>query len=323
MKAYSHSAVFDTLKATQEKISDNYTSLQYLQTLDLFLWRALTPIYEACPVFFENYLAKVVAYQTAKASTKVTSGERSRLPIHLFNFLTEPDKGKALQHARSLCINRGILFGLITLFLKNLKYYEKLHSPFYKIPDFMRQSRMHYIEQRMGANSTSTLYNALQQVHYWEEKAREWRSRIIEKYTRMTIMQAKVTYQDYNHYVPLDDVAQIFMSVMTRAIDRCDARQGVLTTFIQNWLKSARSEVGELAKSQTDQSYESLLDEHGDAITDVLGSTDADTSYELYQTLAAVAKKVDPSGVVRSQLQIPDLLSNEQIRFLTLLRANP
>lgn len=321
-KNYSHSVVFDALKATQEKISDNYTSLQYLQTLDLFLWRALEPIYQECPVFFENYLAKIVANQALKASTKVTSGDRSRLPIHLFNFITEPNPEKAFEHAKSLSINRGILFGLIAIFLRLLKHYEQLNSPFYDIPDVIRRSRMHNIEQQIGARKGGSLYGAIHQVKYWEAKARDWRSRIIEKYTRMTIMQAKVTYQDYNHYVDLDDVVQVYMSVMTRAIDRCDARQGVLTTFIQNWLKSARSEVGELAKGQTDQSYESLLDDHGDAITDILGTTRADNSLELYEELARVAKEVDPAGIVRSQLHIPDLLSREQLSLLRLLKAN-
>src|ERR1700758_257407 len=98
-KSYTHSKAFETLKATQESITENLTSLQYLQTLDLFLWRALEPIHAECPSLFNNYLAKITAHQSLKASTKFTSDDRTKLPIHLFNALTSPDPKKAHEHA--------------------------------------------------------------------------------------------------------------------------------------------------------------------------------------------------------------------------------
>lgn len=308
-RSYGHSQVFETLKATDEKIDGNYTSLQYLQTLDMFLWNALTPIYEECPQFFHIYVAKIIAKQSSKASAKFSSDDRSKLPMHLFNMITEPDPAKSLEHAKAMYLNRGTLFGLIYLFLSFTKDYERLQSPFIKMDSLKRRREIHQIELKVGLRDGGNLHRALQQVKYWEAKAREWRSQIIEKYYRMTINHAKTTYVDYNHFISLDDVIQIFVSTMTRAIDRCDARQGVLTTFIQNWLKSARSKVASLCKGQTDQSFESLSEEYGDAITELIGSTDEDRSLELYQTLAAAAKKVDKVGLTRYVLGIPEFLT--------------
>jgi hypothetical protein len=309
-RSYTHSEVFEKIKATDEKIKDNYTSLQYLQTLDMFIWEALEPIYEECPHFFRCYIAKIVARQSAKASAKFSSSDRGKLPILLFNFLTELNPKKALEHVKDMNLNRGILFGLINLFLAFTHEYEKLNSPFHKLDPLVRRYRIYKIEQRVGLRPQGNLFRAIQQVRYWDVRARTWRSQIIEKYHRMTLNYAKTTYVDYNHFIPLDDVVQIFLTTMTRAIDRCNAKQGVLTTFIQNWLKSARSEVADLCKGQTDQSFETLSEEYGDAISEVIGFTEEDRTAELYELLAAKAKVVDKIGLTRYSLGIPEFLTS-------------
>src|SRR6202171_4160098 len=120
--SYQHSKSFEQLKGINESITGNLTSLQYLQTLDMFLWHALEPIFGECPSLFNNYVAKVVAQQSLHSSTKFSSVDRQKLPILLFNLLSESDSKKAYEHARSMHINRGLLFGFISLFLNRLKY---------------------------------------------------------------------------------------------------------------------------------------------------------------------------------------------------------
>src|ERR1700686_2345623 len=104
-KDYSHSRVFDVMKNTKEGIRENLTSLQYLQTLDYFLWEALKPIAAECPSFFYNYLVKVVARQSLKPSAKLTSGERNKMAVHLFNTLTSASPSKSFDQAKLLYIN--------------------------------------------------------------------------------------------------------------------------------------------------------------------------------------------------------------------------
>jgi hypothetical protein len=319
--AYQHSKSFEQLKGINESITGNLTSLHYLQTLDMFLWRSIEPIHAECPAFFNNYIAKVVAQQSLKASTKFSSEEdrHAKLPILLFNMLSEPEPRKAHEHAKALHINRGILFGFVSLFLNRLTFYEKLHSPFFNMDSVYRKSEMLRIEQEMGVRPGGSLYAALQQVRYWDEKARDFKGKIVQKYTRMAIMQAKNTYNDFNHYVKLDDVVQIYLLVVSKAVDRCDSRQGVLTTFIMNWFKSARSEVADLAKSQNDQSYEELTEEHGDSVSDIIGFSTPDTSSELEQHISYVAKQMDRQGYLRGPLHIPEFVTREQVRVLESL----
>lgn len=318
MKDYEHSESFSKLKNIREKIEKNLTSLEYLQTLDMFLWNALSPIQDECPSFFNNYIAKVVSNQTLKSSTKFSSDDRSKLPIHLFNLVTTHDTVKAREHVKKMFLNRGLSFGLIQLFLKKLAGYEKLNSPFVEMDNTVRKSQMWKIERAVGLRVGGSLYHCILQVKYWYEKAHKWKEMITEKYYRLALNSAQATYKDYNHYIKLDDIVQIYLMVTSRAIDRCDARQGVLTTFIQNWFKSGRSEVADLAKTQSDQSYESLVEELGDSVSDVIGYVEQDTSTELIEHIAFIAKPLDRLGIIRAPMGIPEIVSTEHRAILEM-----
>ncbi len=311
-KAYGHSKVFEVMKNTKEGITNNLTSLQYLQTLDYFLWHALESIATECPDLFANYVAKVTARQSLKSSAKLTSGDRHKMPVQLFNVLMAKSPAKTFELSRGLFINRGILFGFISLFCNKLRYYADLQRGHHNIDPIARSTTIRSIEAYMGVRPSGNLYGALLQTQYWDTKARAFKALIVEKYTRMAVLQAQNTYKDFNHSVELDDVVQVYLVVMARAIDRCDARQGVLTTFIQNWFKSARGEVAKMSKGQTDSSYEDLVEAHGDAAHMVLGTTMPNVDLEVQQHLAWVAKQVDPVGIVRTCLGIPEFFSRKQ-----------
>lgn len=319
MKAYEHSKSFDSFKAIHEKVTGNLTSLQYLQTLDLFLWNALAPIHSECPSFFNNFVSKIVVNQTLKASTKFTSDDRLKLPMLLFNMLTSSDIKKAHEHVKNMHINRGLLFGMLTLFNKIVSDYEDLHSPLNDLNPIVRKTRMYNIEQAIGFSGTIPLYSVIKQVRYWHEKARWWKEIIMEKYTRMAIMHAQLAYVEYNHSVKLDDVIQIYLMTVNRAIDRCDSRQGVLTTFITNWFKSARSEVAVLAKGQVDQSVEALTEEYGDAVSDIIGFALPVERNETTQHIAYVSKQVDKFGYIRAWLGIPEYVNAKDRSLLELM----
>lgn len=321
MKNYEHSETFSRLKDITEKIDTNLTSLEYLQTLDMFLWNALAPIHSECPLLFHNYVAKIVAHQTLKASTKFTSlmaDERHKLPVYLFNMLTAPEPQKSHEQARLMYLNRGLLFGFLSLFLKKVEPYEALHSmpPSNADEWHARESQILEFEESLDVRSGGTLYGAIQQTKFWYERARQWKEMIIEKYARLALNHAKIVYQDFNHYVRLGDVAQIHIMVVSRAIDRCDPRQGVLTTFITNWFKSARSEVADLAKTQFDQSYEQLAEELGDALSELIGSSSDDNGSETIEHIAFLAKQIDRFGFIRAPLGIPEFLTKEEKQIL-------
>lgn len=315
---YEHSKVFDDLKRVKEKIKTNFSSLQYLQTLDYFVYEALKPIAAECPSLFYSYLTKVVARQTLKSSAKLTSNDRQKLPVQLFNALIDHDPARQFEQVRKMHLNRGLIFGFISFFLSSLELYERIHNEFLFKP-LVRQSILASIEQNIGLRAGGSLYAAIQQIKYWDTMARQWKGYIIEKYTRLALMQAQRAYRDFNHSVRLDDVSQIYLIVVSKAIDRCDSRQGVLTTFIQNWFKSAKGEVGQLAEVQKESSFEGLVEEHGDSVHSIIGVTLPDLDQELRDHVAYVAYTVDPQGLIRTSLGIPQYVSRSDRQLLEAL----
>lgn len=308
---YEHSRVFDQMKLHKERITTNYTSLQYLQTLDYFLWSALKSIALDCPLLYTNYMAKVVARQLLRPSAKFASDGKDSLALAFFNMMTQDSDLKMFEASKALHLNRGLLFGLISVFLKQTTRYAYMHRH-----GISNLAALTAIENRVGLIDGANLYHAVQQVIYWDTRARLWKSLIAEKYTRMAIMQAQKAYTDFNHSVDLDDCVLIYLCMVNRAIDRCDPRLGVLTTFIASWLKSARSEVFRLAESQQDLSYESLVEDHGDAASDILGTSNPDFSAELNAHIAYIARQVDPDGLVRTSLGIEQHISRSQRQLL-------
>lgn len=316
MRHYSHSVTFNSLKKTKEQVAGNLTSAQYLNTLDMLLWKALEPIALECPSFFYNFLAKCVAYQTVNPNSKYTSGTKASLPQTLMQALIdqETDPVAAFVKSRKLFINRGLLFGMVSTFLKIAEPYPDLHSAFTTLPKYEVRTRTRSLELALGAKDPTALYHAIRQVAYWDKRARAWKNVILEKYTRMTLGQAQKTYVDFNHFVDLDDVSQIYLMVASKAVDRCDARRGVLTTFIQNWLKGARSQVADLAVDQWDESLEELADKMGDSLD--LGAVLPDRMMEVMQHLSYKAQIADPEGLVRTQLGIPQYVSQQDKQIL-------
>lgn len=319
MRKYQHSETFKSLKSTKEEISDNLSSAQYLQTLDYFIWNALTPIAYCCEPFFYGYIAKCVAAQILSPNIKYTSDDKSNLPILLFNIINETDKEKKLRLTRKLYLNRGLLFGILSLFFKIVKPYSQAISVFSKIDSIDRTQIKVSVIQTLGADDR--LHHVIKEVRYWDLKARSFKASIVQKYTRMAMLQAQKTYVDFNHYEPLDDVSQIYLMIVNKAIDRCDARLGVLTTFIQRWLKTARSQVAKLSRHQTDSSLDELAETLGDSVE--LGITNPDSSHEDLQELSYRAKILDPVGIVRTHLNIPQYVSlKDKQTLLSLAKAS-
>jgi hypothetical protein len=155
------------------------------------------------------------------------------------------------------------------------------------------------------------LYAISEEVKYWEDKAQNFKSLILQKYVRMSLMQAQSTYKELAHSYPLSDITQIYLIYAAKAIDRCDSRQGVLTTFIGSWLKSAKAEAAKHAKESYHQSYEALVEE-GITLGEVLPESD----YEALEHLASVAKQYDPEGVLRATLRIPEFITAKQLAVL-------
>lgn len=313
MAAYVHSEVFARMKNIKEELTENYTTFQLLTTLDYFIENAIDPIASAYPALVDVFFAKVVAYQFDNPNVKCSRNAKATkdmLPVALFNSVTTSGRKKR-EHQRKMMLNRGLLFGLVSTFLKTVNTYRRLHDPQLQISRAQRLVLLELAAQRVGSNH---LWPAVLQSEYWIGKAYHFKELIVQKYTRMSLMQAKHTYQEIEHVQSLNDIIQTYLIFLSKAIDRCDSRQGVLTQYIKFWFYSAKAEIlKSVALESHSTSYDQLLEQGYESL-----SVDPDQQFELVQHLAAVAKRLDPRGAFRFALDIPESFSSRDLRTLQL-----
>lgn len=309
MPKYKHSEAFAEIKAINEDIKVNLTSLQYLQILDYYIWSALELLIKISPEVFKVYVSKVIAYQQIHAMTKVSSEGRESLSCAFFNYVTTND----LSRAKELHLNRGLYFGIINYWLSKAKLYHDLKSPFHTAT-VKDGAVMRAIQVELGIADLRFFHAYYRQIKYWSDLAQEFKVKIMQKYTRMTIVQAQKTYVDFGCSVELDDVTQIYLQIMGKAIDRCDSRLGVLTTFIQSWLKSARAAVQKIALSKLPaSSYEELVEsgEHFES-----SAVDFSSDLETLEVVSVAARKIDKTGCLHIKYGIPQFISLQDKQIL-------
>lgn len=258
---YRHSEVFAALKATNERIKTNLTTGQYLKTLDEYLLNAVTPIIEATG-YFDVFLPKMLAWQTENFRRKL-SMKNIDLPSAIMYFLLQSLPEDKLTLWKGLCLDRAVVFYALQNFLDALEEYELACNCEGPVPNFYKDSPLAYYlhvtrHHESSLSARRPLLPVIQQVRYWLNEAMEFKRRILEKYTRLCLTTAQKDYVAYfNCQVPLDDIVQSYIIAASRAIDKCDASQGVLTSHIQNWLLTARNH---LSKSMTAEHQEVSLD---------------------------------------------------------------
>ena len=309
MPKYKHSEAFAEIKAINEDIKINLTSLQYLQILDYYIWSALELLIKISPEVFKVYVSKVIAYQHIHAMTKVSSDGREALSCAFFNYVTTNDVSKA----KELHLNRGLYFGIINYWLSRAKLYHDIKSPFHT-PTIDDGATLHLIQVELGILDLRFFHAYYRQIQYWFDYAQEFKSKIMQKYTRMTLVQAQKAYVDFGCSVELDDVTQIYLQIMGKAIDRCDSRLGVLTTFIQSWLKSARAAVQKIALSKLPAcSYEELTDS-GEYFGQ--SSVDFGSEMETLENVSYAAHRVDTTGCLHIMYNIPQFMTVQDKQVL-------
>lgn len=310
---YQHSEVFATMKAIDEDIKVNLTSLEYLQVLDYFLKKSWEQILVYCPEFVDSYLAKVLAFSVYHRSVKVCSEPKQLLPSLIFKCITATGKQKA-QAFEQIHLNRGIIFGCILQFLDIAEERDKTWSPFNKdLSEREKFIKSDQLDALLGYPDKDRFQTVYKTVEYWYNKAKEFRARICQKYTRFALLQAQKVYTQYHCRLSLNDISIIYCMIIGKAVDRCDARFGVLTSFIQNWMKSAQCQVIKLLKDDNHLSLDDLHEQYGDAVN--LPAVTLETQ-DGVDDIAYKARVADPDGILRAVMGIPEYLSIDNRRFL-------
>lgn len=335
---YEHSTVFQRLKGTKETIQGNLSSYQYLSTLDNLLYHMVYPLVDNTK-FVDHYLAKILGWQYLNPRRKAASINRSDLASFITLFLISQDTNKKMTYLKKMRLDRGLLTEMVRLWLRVVEPYEALVTvPDPDADDLTQLDAEHLVEQRASLKPNHSLYGAYTQVNYWMNLYLEFYNQIVEKYTRLCINQARQDYVEFENRVPLDDVIQVYLFHVGKAIDKCDAEKGVLTTYVRNWLQEARnvvvtSQMGATAytlpKNSKTSGYNltrASIVSIDDLTNDAGYTHDPEVEHERnseFLAIRKIAKVMDPLGYGRLSLGIQEVLDDSDRQSILAAAVEP
>jgi hypothetical protein len=286
------------------------TSFQYLSVYDEFLYKAVAPIVEETN-FAQAFVANLLGWQEKNFRRKISFRPRREATLRGLEFIVSSPQGR-LRKFRRIYLERGVLAELVTAFLTATERANEAAtlSTSFRLKDEDLQSfqaRCRYVVEETNRNLGSV--NALRirrDSVYWLNQAIKFRELILQKYYRLCLTTAQRDYvSHFKHTVPLNDIINSYVLAATRAIDKCDFRQGVLTSHISNWFLTARENVGRSRGSTSVQLNEAVS---FDDIEDTSGSSQEEglLAQEQLRILSEVARLVDPTGAARTYLRLQE-----------------
>ncbi len=300
---YRRSDTVQVMKKTKETIEGNYSSEQYMASLDTMFLYAVEPIIRSSN-YFDKCLASLIPAQLSKPTTKFSKHKREDFLAMVSDFLSEKDFKRKAEIFKDIGLHRQYTVLFITRFLSALDGFRK---------DYLAEKDTSQAEKRVFhvKGFHDDLFACLHQTSYWFEYAVRFRSMILEKYHRLVVNEAVFLYKKLSHSVDLDDLTQLMLTEALRAIDRCDTEKGPITTYLQSYLRfsgkkinfefdSAYAMNGEKRQDFTHKSQE-LKDDSLEQSGEHLFFSDSD--YIRY-----LARQLDPVGVARYHLEIEEFI---------------
>lgn len=328
---YRHSNSFASLKGITETLTNNLTTSQYLQIYDEYLDNAIIPIVSHTS-FFDTFLSSLLGWQERNFRRKVSFLNRAEVPGLVISFLLQPTAEKRVEAYKKLQLDRGIRIEFVKLFEERLKPYIKacnceLMNPYTNEFDISYCMKVkNGLEESFKARAP--LLAVCLESLFWLDKALNFKQLILEKYIRLCLTNAQRDYVSFfDKEIDLDDIVQVYILVASRAIDKCDSRQGALTSHIQNWFMTGRVRVRQQNNQKiASQSIETINWEAQVNDDNQRVSSDQEQAVEdreHYHLIRMLAKIADPTGAARAFLNIEETLRESELRnFLTNSKEN-
>lgn len=324
------SNVLGVLKQVKERLPDNYSSHQLLSTLDMLLLHACYPIIERTR-FFDRHLGIISGWYSSAARRKIASlPSKDRFTALASAFIVSNDTETRVEIWKKIKLERTIVFWLLNHWLEQMSGWTEAIAE-------NNSEKQRSCERKACFVIHSSVFQIVQHVEFWRNKASEFKQMLMEKYMRYVMVEANNFYQYHRTNNPhmqfdLDEVAQDFCLAVSKAIDKCDSEKGTLTSYIQNWLHDARTNRSEygtafslpsnqrraIAKGTSEINNISIsLD--AEEVQEI--ASDSDVEEHLFRStivtkVQKLAKSVDPLGIGRISLKITEILSPEEVTLL-------
>jgi hypothetical protein len=288
------------------KYPGDYTSNQLLLVLDKCIFNACLPILKHTK-FFDDYLAKLmVQIFWCKDRHKICAIDKQLLIKKTLLVLSGK---KRSVNFRGLKIERSYLLAACKDFLNQTSQYADWVAA--DINDYSPENarNLSNLRKRVFDNGTQDLWTTIATVQYWFDVSQDYKRFLIGKYLRLAIKRVNALYSKFPQ-IDRHDLFQNLVMAIDKAISKCDARKGTLTTYINHWMRDAQNWRNSHTQKFNHVSLEGMVENMEQ--TDVLNSSlekhfHQEEVHDRIDWVRRCAKYADPEGWGRVELGIQEI----------------
>lgn len=297
----------------------NLTGGQQQYLMDTFLHAAMKPIILNTDLF-DKQLVYLLGKTICNKKRKISSIDREIFIQKGYKFLLSKDREEKNKLFEEMYIERRY----VSVFLENILAFSYKYVDIYEDyvlgRDHDREKMLH-IESVLGIGRNK-LYLLLKNVRHNLDLYNEVRRRIESQYVKFVykvINQMCKSGRDYDHH----DLEQNLRMAVLKALDKYNASEGALTSYVKHWILNAKTHVNQDMGHEYGIAFNLPTNEHKKrhsnfttslSTLSVVKSVDNEknvddisvgilNSYNIVDN-ARLIKKVDPKGYARLYLDL-------------------
>ena len=223
------------LASEKELLSRDIHTATILSILDDLLYSAFAPLYKET-VFFRRLLMQVVLYATEDNRRRISLTEKDKMNAWLLKAVYD----NSFDFFTMAKLDRGIYVDLISQSLVLLEPIEQIEK------GILGKNKLMFLEQRRQLSllfgiDEDRLYSLYQWVNSYLKKYLQFKERVVSRYYRLAYHEANKIYHSQSKRIDTTDLFKNLVLSTWKAIDKFDASQGTLTSFIQRNFLNAKT----------------------------------------------------------------------------------
>lgn len=319
----------------------NLTGGQIQEVMDGLLYSALEPIVQHTDAF-NLQLAYMVHLVISNKKRRPYSCQKQDALSNLVWALHAQNRETKFACIKALKLERNFVYMFVQKFQKAFYVPYMQHYKAMFEGDKLAKVKLTNMSTSLGASSRSDLYQAVTISRRYLPEFMSYFDSVVQDFLRYCTQQAKISLNSSNgRNYDFKDLKQNFLRNVIIAVNKYDCSRGALATYVQWWIMNARTsgaseheysiayivpqtkrrdiadghsaEVNfsiSLDRQSNEDDEENLHDKLG--LTEEL-DREVDNSRQA-QRISLLAKSVDPYGLARLVMDLPEVFSGNEIR---------
>jgi hypothetical protein len=223
------------LAASNEQLSRSAHTPTLLSVLDDLLYQAFAPLYKET-TFFRRLLMQVILYATEDNRRRISLTSKEKMNAWLLKAVYD----NSFDFYTMAKLDRGLYVDLISKSIELLEPIEEIEI------GILGKNKLQYLEQRrrlalLFGIDQDLLYSLYTWVKGYLKKYLKFKEMIVSRYYKLAYHEANKIYHTQSKRIDTTDLFKNLVLSTWKAVDRCDASQGTLTSFIQRSFLNAKT----------------------------------------------------------------------------------